>query len=218
MKNLIAAGILALASTLSVASAPDPANINPLTALTTSTTNPLLTPVGVGLGYSFHVNQPLLVNAIGTFDPSRFHEIFLWDSKGNVLFSDVMPRSYDYGGIVTSAAGYQFIDFNTVLPVGDYVIAGGNFGGRQNEWGEFGSYNPTFWGGTVNPLITVTGSDISTVALKPGDFTDPRKIFFSTYVTLSAVALTSAVPEPSTYAMLFVGLAMMGVVARRRKR
>ena len=40
----------------------------------------------------------------------------------------------------------------------------------------------------------------------------------SGYITLSAVALASTVPEPSTYAMLFGGLAMMGLIVRRRKQ
>jgi hypothetical protein len=33
----------------------------------------------------------------------------------------------------------------------------------------------------------------------------------------STVTITAAVPEPSTYAMLFAGLAAVGFVARRRK-
>lgn len=36
--------------------------------------------------------------------------------------------------------------------------------------------------------------------------------------SLDKVSLTSAVPEPETYAMLLAGLALLGFTARRRKQ
>lgn len=79
--------------------------------------------------------------------------------------------------------------------VGSYTAAGGPNG---NIW-------------STESLILTGKGNASLLTFKAFGSSD------SLGSSLDAVSLTAAVPEPETYAMLMAGLAMMGLVARRRK-
>lgn len=213
MKTFIAAGILALTSSLSIA-APAPADLHPLTTVGTDFLYSFGRPMA--LGYSFHVNEPILVNAIGTSDFERTHWIMLWDAKGNTLFNDVINSSIgEYPGEATYSGGLKYVDFNIILPVGDYVIGGWNYGGLKNLPDGTFAYVPITRGSTpTSSLITITASGYGT-SMNPDIFSRDGVGFASGWMTLSAVAV---VPEPDTYVMLFAGLAMIAGMTRRRRQ
>ncbi len=81
-----------------------------------------------------------------------------------------------------------------------------------------------FWNGVlvadvVNPAnnstVTFTYDNLvatgTSTVLEVHGRQDPAGIYFDNF------AVTAAVPEPSSYAMLFAGLGLMGLIARRRK-
>lgn len=217
----MAAGILALTSSLSIA-APDPANLHPL--MTPGTDFWVATGgTKLSVGYSFHVNVPLLVNAIGSTEYDqlgRGHVFYLWDSTGDLLFTGgIGGPETDDPDYNTTAGSYKWIDFNTVLPVGDYVIAGWGYGGLTNGPNGDAVVLPLLGKGkTTSDLITITAAGYTSGPVTPSAFIRGAAGLAGGQVILSAVALASAVPEPSTYAMLFAGLAMVGGIARRRKQ
>lgn len=72
-----------------------------------------------------------------------------------------------------------------------------------------GGPNGNIWSTEVIDLTGRAGTSVLT--FKAGGTSD------SLGGSVDAVSLTSAVPEPETYAMLLAGLGMMGMVARRRQ-
>jgi hypothetical protein len=84
------------------------------------------------------------------------------------------------------------------------------------------SGGPGHWGGQALTLSgqTVTGEEGNGVVKLTGSYQD---IWFTTpqsenYYGFTVGAAVAAVPEPSTYAMMGLGLGLLGFAARRRKQ
>jgi len=84
------------------------------------------------------------------------------------------------------------------------------------------------WNGTVISTVTANGSNLSandwhifnyTTTGTGSDTLTFRAIGVNDSLggSLDAVAVTAAVPEPSTYAMMFLGLGLMGATLSRRR-
>jgi hypothetical protein len=67
----------------------------------------------------------------------------------------------------------------------------------------------------INGLATGTAASTYTPYL---DGAESVKVYLDSSNTLHMSAITAAVPEPETYAMLLAGLGLMGAVARRRNK
>ena len=99
-----------------------------------------------------------------------------------------------------SISDVGFGSYETWTIIGDLVTGYNGLGGGTNDF--YMDLYPS-WSG---PQIFLT----YTTASQPG-------FWMSTSYSRTLTELTSAVPEPETYAMLLAGLGLMGLVARRHK-
>ena len=76
-------------------------------------------------------------------------------------------------------------------------------------------------GGPSNPARLAIG-DTATWTITPGpadSFSgDPKLIHINAFLNGESIKLVPGIPEPSTYAMMFAGLGVVGFMARRRQR
>ena len=109
------------------------------------------------------------------------------------------------GALYTNTASWVAYNVKTTLnfadPVTPGLIAGATFGPITSDL----PYNAGPWGSRV-------GSSSADWIWSTGPNSGDLVVLFRTTNVVS-----SAVPEPETYAMLLVGLGVLGVVARRRK-
>ncbi|MRW82844.1 PEP-CTERM sorting domain-containing protein [Pseudoduganella sp. FT26W] len=192
--------------------------INPVTV--PNLTNGSYVSSGWILGYTFHLNQDTLVNALGsTLGNTHISTVDIWNSSG-----DIVASAYTNSQDSTKVGAYYFTAIDTIrLAAGDYTIAGAGFY----------TFDAPIWinsstddGSHVSPLITVTGGlfDQTTANYANGlaqaysnfKYYNASQGRTSSYpVTFSGVA--AAVPEPETYIMLLLGLAAVGAVRARRR-
>ncbi|MEN9866378.1 MAG: hypothetical protein RL748_1968 [Pseudomonadota bacterium] len=160
---------------------------------------PVLIHVGdiVNLNYSFSPNQALQVSSTGD---TQFFSIGLWqDTNSSPNFG---PFSIDNASFaLTGAHG----SFPSSIPVAAQSGASTNLAATLT-----GSFLPN--GGTVN--FTGMQATFTVTALQ-----DNQTYFNASYfkVTGNAVAVTTPVPEPETYAMMIAGLGALAFVARRKQ-
>jgi hypothetical protein len=154
--------------------------------------------------YEFSYTQ--LDNTVisGTFDGNGFGNLILGLSKLSVFINGAAFANngnlYTYGGPSTGfAAGAGVISFNglaTNIAIADADL----FGGGAQALLLIGAFN----GGATDAV------NYNTPAGNGGEGNGDY--------SASRWHVAVAVPEPETYAMLLGGLALMGAVARRRKR
>jgi hypothetical protein len=163
------------------------------------------------LGWSFTVNSPFTVNALGFYDDGKngltqSHDVGLWTSGGTLLASATITN----GNALTS-----FWRFASIAPLalgtGTYVLAG-TTGGENYPLSSPGvtGYHPniTFgssWYTLSNTLVFPTTTDNAPDAYLAvnfiGDTGSPEEV----------------VPEPATMTLLASGLVGLAAKSRRKK-
>jgi hypothetical protein len=148
---------------------------------------------------------------LGTLSPTATQTVIL--GPGSLLTSTTFQDTFNFtiGGAVDSDltvefqgnpnAGVTFELMNFTLYASDSSFI--------TDWNGFDS--------AINRTITFSGLD----AFSPGDYYLVTDGQFSGHSEFSAgdytMTFTTAVPEPEVYAMLSVGLGLMGWIGRRRK-
>lgn len=166
-----------------------------------------------------------------------------WTSSasGNSAFE--IQRGATQGGQAgfnpVAADGRQYLELNTdrltsvsqsiaTTAPGLYSLSFA-YSGRPNTAGHAASTMNVYWGGTLltpTPLVGNTGGTWQSYAQSLSASSPFTVLRFESVGPLSSrtygsyldnVSVTSAVPEPETYGMMLLGLALVGVVARRKK-
>ncbi len=116
-------------------------------------------------------------------------------------------------GVALAPAGFGA--FGGDLLVGEFSFADS----------EIDAFNPTNWAflGTIeiNPGAGDTPGGLWALTFGSGGSGDPNTLYFTDGINGEAAGLFGAiesVPEPSTWALMLVGLGGLGLVARRRRR
>jgi hypothetical protein len=170
-----------------------------------------------GVGLEFNVNVPIVVDALGIYDSGQ-------NGITGPLTADLMTTggvivataTFDSSGSYSLIGNYAFQNIAPItLSVGSYYLMGygwstsgdlehnSNIGGPPDTFNTFGgsvSFVQAVWGEGNDPPGT-----LPTHTFGPG-----QPDFFSS-------ANLSAVPEPSTWAMMILGFVGIGFMAYRRK-
>jgi hypothetical protein len=162
------------------------------------------------VGWEFHDNSAVNVTSLGAFDDSldgltESHDVGLWDSSGNLLASTTVAA----GTTDPLIANFRYSAISPItLTPGDYFIGA--------EW-EDGGDPMVFSGdpGTITTVPAITYLNASFVA--GGALSDP--VDGSTSPGYFGPNLTVAgVPEPATWAMVLLGVGMIGGGLRMARR
>jgi hypothetical protein len=166
-------------------------------------------------GWAFSTDRAINITSLGWFDYEDnglvdAHEVGIWDGSGNLLLSgivgagdaDPLLAGFRYNGTLTGA---------TLLAAGTYVVAG------------LSTYNDDAWR-EVDPARVTMGSGITYLedrtsessAFEFAGVTQGLDVgYFGANFQYDAAA---EVPEPSVVSLSLLGLGMMGVAARKRRR
>lgn len=214
----LAAGMLAatpsVAQISAVASGANAAAVNPATSGAYSSTV-YTNNFDSGSSASF---SPSLLFATGSSTPGGYYA---------APFGDTTQYAYITPYTQTSSTGNSPVTFST---------AGlGNFNRVSFYWGSMDSFNVlTFLGAGGSTLATYTGTSFNTLATDDGQLSryvtftiDPAYVGMVTGIRFASNGLAAfeidnfvvgtAVPEAATWAMMMVGLGVVGGAMRRRK-
>lgn len=158
------------------------------------------------LGYSFSLSAPVTVNALGYWDNGRGsdHKVGIWDAAGTLLTSTtVLGTDPKVGHFVWGAIP------NYTLAAGNYVIAGeflgdGTFNSSANDIVSIPQY-------TYGNDLQLGGAGLNFPTVNTGGGYGGNGIFEVSF------SVTTAVPEPSSYALVLCGIGVMGATLRRSK-
>jgi hypothetical protein len=155
------------------------------------------------LGWEFDVSSPITVTALGynNYGFSSNHDVALYTSGGSELGSVVVT------GTSMLVDGYRYTPISLSLGVGDYVITGTTLG-LNDGW----TYQATSW--TTIPEVSYTGSWFTSGnggnPNFPTTFASGRQYFEVNFL------VPGGIPEPSTWAMMALGFAGLGIAGGRR--
>lgn len=158
------------------------------------------------LGYSFTLSGPVTVNALGYWDNGRGsdHQVGIWDANGTLLTSTtVLGTDPKVGHFVWGAIP------NYTLAAGSYVIGGEFLGdGTFNSSATDIVSIPEYTYGTDLQLL---GEGLNFPTASTGGGYGQNGIFEVNF------SVTTAVPEPSSYALVLCGIGVIGATLRHRK-
>lgn len=191
-------------------------------------------PVRTLLGYTFHLNQDTLVNALGAVAGVGYGPLSIvniWNSNGVVVASAYISRDDSSG--TTTVGGYDFTGIPEIrLAAGDYTIAGSSYLPFTVGQVVSGADVPGGYASYVSPLIGVTDTLVS-FANAPYNRPDLFEASLSSFLHLGAMypnnglmsslpvtfsGIAAPVPEPETYAMFLLGLGVIGAIRIRRRK
>jgi hypothetical protein len=154
------------------------------------------------------------------------------DYYGLGLGSSFSPRLY-FSGVSSNTLYYGLRLSETGLGPSNYFQVGGpgsvNFNSTATNYSQdfFGMTNLLTWAGDGSVRGSSNGSGFvgisaGATSMNGSNSTHPGATqTFDMWVTFSETPITAMnvtpVPEPETYAMMIVGLGLMGAIARRRK-
>jgi hypothetical protein len=243
MKKLVSALILGLATSVAFAAvtqssseiAPELKDIHGIIKTVSDKSAPGRD--GWEAGYSFHLNQAMEVNAVGVWaanGPGSDGSVTIWDAaSGEVVFSVLMvgdqtflPQLKFDGQIY--GYSYSSLEQNAILPSGNYIIGRSASPIHHHASYSYSDSNRPSAAQYLDPNVTITGSYFRQQTLPSSSYgTIAAPTNFSYWgignnagefilpVTFSGVVVS--VPEPETYAMLLLGLGMIGVMRKRRQ-
>jgi hypothetical protein len=206
MKSMLAGAAATVALSMSVSALASPAIVM---------TSPGAEYFGAAytLGFSFTVSSPETISALGIYDSGMnglngAAQVGLWDSSGNLLTSATVPAGT--GGNLEGFFRYAKIAPFIVTPGNTYLVGG-------FEPNDLASSLFTNQGGTgsTNPLINVVQDQFS---LFNFSFSFPGSSNGNLGgAWLGANFQIGGVPEPSTWAVMLIGLGLAGATIRRRR-
>ena len=176
-----------------------------------------------GVGVEFQVNQAVRVLELGIFDSGQdgiqgqntFLSTYLLDSIGTVLAS----QTFSMASQGVASGKYLFKDIaDVLLSPGTYLLAAYGWSGADNFHNSNISGSPSIFdngGGALTYLRSRWGSGTYAAGTYPlSNFFGPAtdRNFFS-----AGNAVVAVVPEPEIYAMIGLGLGLLGWIGRRKK-
>lgn len=180
----------------------------------------LITPGGeysgapFSLGFEFSTDTAQAIDALGVYDNlgdglTNAAQIGLWSMNGTLLTSATIGAGT---GTLNGLFRYVSISPFALTPGTRYIV------GAYSR--DFASSLGTSQGGTgnINPLVTIfkdrytEGSSLSFPS-----FTDNHTGGAWLGANFNLVSIASAVPEPSSWAMMIIGFGAIGAALRRRQ-
>jgi hypothetical protein len=192
----------------------------------------------LSLSFSFSLNDNYSVSAIGLIDVGALtwadsgfkatHLVSLLDSANNVIASATFSPTSNgtigpgtYLPTNTSYAQFRYLDITPVtLMSGNYKFVT-TYPATTTNSNQFLPDSDFFLIRPLTELSSTSANNFDGLRSVVGSYSNlgsgtPGSIFISANALLDPVSV-SAVPEPSEFAMMIIGLGVIGAMARRRR-
>lgn len=174
------------------------------------------------VGWEFTPQADIVVNALAFYDAggdglAQSHPVAIYDSAHNSVVSAVVPS----GTAATLDGLFRVVSVSsTLLHAGQKYVIDAFIPGNSDGW----VWTPSVAGVnitdlSVNPVITL-GSSARYNCCSEGGLAFPNtQINDGRYIWLGAnFSVAGGVPEPSTWAMMILGFAVIGYLTYRRRK